>query len=63
MKPGIIEKDEMIIVGMIYYGNPFHDTAAAPEQRVGRSGIRDRDLGACPGQGIAVRGEMCDGSI
>jgi AraC family transcriptional regulator len=32
VKPRIIEKGEMIIVGMVYYGDPFHDTAAAPEQ-------------------------------
>ena len=32
MEPRIIECGEVIIVGMVYYGNPFKDTAAAPEQ-------------------------------
>ena len=32
MEPRIIDHGEMIIVGMVYYGNPFHDAAAAPEQ-------------------------------
>ena len=32
MEPRIIEQTEMTIVGMVYYGNPFWDAEAAPEQ-------------------------------
>jgi AraC family transcriptional regulator len=32
MEPRIIDHDEMTIVGMVYYGNPFHDAEAAPDQ-------------------------------
>ena len=32
MEPTIIEQGETIIAGMVYYGNPFKDAAAAPEQ-------------------------------
>jgi AraC family transcriptional regulator len=32
MEPKIIEQGEMIIVGMVYYGNPFKDVEVAPEQ-------------------------------
>ena len=32
MEPKLIEQDEMIIAGMVYYGNPFKETDVAPEQ-------------------------------
>jgi len=32
MEPKIIEQGQTTIVGMVYYGNPFHDVGAAPEQ-------------------------------
>jgi len=32
MEPRIIEQDEITVVGMVYYGNPFWDGEAAPEQ-------------------------------
>jgi predicted transcriptional regulator YdeE len=32
MEPRIIEQGEITIIGMVYYGNPFKDAAAAPEQ-------------------------------
>jgi predicted transcriptional regulator YdeE len=32
MEPKIIEQGEVIIAGMVYYGNPFWDAEAAPEQ-------------------------------
>ena len=32
MEPEIIEQGEMIIVGMVYYGNPFMEGDVAPEQ-------------------------------
>ena len=32
MEPVIIDRDPIIIVGMVYYGNPFHDPGAAPDQ-------------------------------
>jgi predicted transcriptional regulator YdeE len=32
MEPRIIEQGEMTIVGMVYYGNPFWDAEAAPDQ-------------------------------
>ena len=32
MEPKIIDKDQILIVGMVYYGNPFHNIDAAPDQ-------------------------------
>jgi predicted transcriptional regulator YdeE len=32
MEPKIIKQDEMNIVGMVYYGNPFQEPAATPEE-------------------------------
>ncbi len=32
MEPKIIKQDEMTIVGMVYYGNPFKAKGATPEQ-------------------------------
>jgi predicted transcriptional regulator YdeE len=37
MEPRIIEQGEMVIVGMVYYGNPFWDTEASPpENEIGK---------------------------
>ncbi len=37
MTPRLIERGEMTIVGMVYYGDPFHAEGVAPEQNeVGR---------------------------
>ena len=32
MEPRIIERDELIVVGMVYYGNPFHAEGVTPEE-------------------------------
>jgi predicted transcriptional regulator YdeE len=32
MEPEIVEQGELIIVGMVYYGNPFKNLDAAPEE-------------------------------
>ena len=32
MEPRIIERDELTVVGMVYYGNPFHTEGATPEE-------------------------------
>jgi predicted transcriptional regulator YdeE len=37
MEPKIVEQDTLTIVGMTYYGNPFHQTGAAPaENEIGK---------------------------
>ena len=41
MEPRTIEKGEMTIVGMVYYGNPFKEVGVAPEQNeIGKLWIR-----------------------
>ncbi len=32
MEPKIIQRDQFIIVGMVYYGNPFHAAEVSPDQ-------------------------------
>jgi predicted transcriptional regulator YdeE len=32
MEPVIIEQDQILIVGMVYYGNPFQNPGAEPDQ-------------------------------
>lgn len=43
MEPRLIERGEMTIVGMVFYGDPFHATGVAPEQNeVGKLWTRFR---------------------